>query len=749
MTSPLPSRADQLFGQDLRSLHCWIDRMFVRLLAVQWVAGLLAALWVSPRTWDGPDSSVHPHFWAALLLGGALALPPALLPPGAALTRYVIAVAQMLMGALFIHLTGGRIETHFHLFGSLAFLACYRDWRLLVTAASVVALDHLVRGQWWAQSVYGTPAASPWRWLEHSGWVAFELVILILSCRQSVSEMRKIAERQAQLEDTREQIEGTVRQRTAELVEQTRKLRHTTVELEASKEAAEVASRVKSAFLANMSHELRTPLNAIIGYSELLQELANRSGQTASLPDLAKINRAGKHLLSLINDVLDISKIEAGKMPMFLEEFSVAALLHEVGATVRPLAEKNGNVVTVHAGGELGSMHTDLTRVRQCLFNLLSNSCKFTHQGAVTLSVRRDRLAAGDRLTFEVRDTGIGMTPEQLGRLFQAFSQADASTTRKYGGTGLGLVITRKICEAMGGELTVQSELGRGSTFTLRLPSALAGEAPPAEAESAPAAPAAPAASADRPVVLVIDDDPVGRDLLRRMLANEGFYPVVAAGGKEGLEQARAVRPAAITLDVLMPGMDGWATLAALKADPELASIPVILLTILDDKNLGFALGASDYLSKPIDQKTLAAVLRKHRPARPPASVLVVEDDDDTRHLMSELLKGEGWTVWQATNGRRGLDCVLENPPSLILLDLMMPEMDGFTFVSELRQTPAGKAIPVVVVTAKEITPADRARLHGQVARIVPKDFDRSRDTLRRQLASVLGTVPSGRLVPA
>jgi len=476
----------------------------------------------------------------------------------------------------------------------------------------------------------------------------------------------------------------------------------------------ELADRHKSEFLANMSHELRTPLNAIIGYSEMLQEDAADLGAEQFTEDLGRINAAGKHLLELINAVLDLSKIEAGKMELYLETFDVAGLVRDIAAVIQPLAGKNANRLEVRCPPETGTMRADLTKVRQALFNLLSNACKFTDRGTVGLAVARETIDGRDFMAFRVSDTGIGMTPEQLTRLFEAFSQADAATTRRYGGTGLGLALSRRLCRMMGGDVTVESVAGQGSTFTIRLPVLVA------EAAGAAAAAAEPVA-ADSPgigTVLVIDDEAAVRDLMQRFLTREGFRVVTAHGGEEGLRRARELRPDAITLDVMMPGMDGWAVLSALKADAAVADIPVIMLTIVDDKNLGYALGASDYLTKPIDRERLVKVLAQHRRDRP---VLVVDDDAGLRQLLRRMLEPEGYTVVEAENGRVALDRLDDVRPSVILLDLMMPEMDGFEFVAEFRRHEAWRAIPVVVVTAKDLSQDDRERLNGHVQKILQK----------------------------
>ncbi len=494
----------------------------------------------------------------------------------------------------------------------------------------------------------------------------------------------------------------------------------------------ELADRHKTEFLANMSHELRTPLNAIIGYSEMLQEDAADLGAEQFTDDLKKINAAGKHLLELINAVLDLSKIEAGKMELYLESFDVGGLVRDIGAVIQPLAAKNANRLEVSCPEDIGTMRADLTKVRQALFNLLSNACKFTDRGTVSLAVVREAGDGQDWLAFRVSDSGIGMTSEQLAKLFEAFTQADAATTRRYGGTGLGLALSRRLCRMMGGDVTVESEAGRGSAFTIRLPAHVA---EPAE-EPAPAATGSASVPPGVGTVLVIDDEAAVRDLMQRFLTKEGFRVVTAHGGEEGLRQARELRPDAITLDVMMPGMDGWAVLSALKADPDVADIPVVMLTIVDDKNLGYALGASEYLTKPIDRERLVTVLKQYRRDRP---ILVVDDDVAVRHLFRRILEPEGYAVVEAGNGRVALERLREVTPSVILLDLMMPEMDGFDFAAELRRHEGWREIPIIVITARDLSRDDHERLNGYVQRILQKGTH-GRDQLLAEVRELVAT---------
>jgi signal transduction histidine kinase len=455
-------RARALYTRYQQDIHARTDRLFAGLMALQWAAGVVFALWVSPLAWAGATSRTHLHVWAAILLGGAICLFPALLGvlrPGRPSTRYTIAVGQMLMGALLIHLSGGRIETHFHVFGSLAFLAFYRDWRVLIPATIVVAADHFLRGIFWPQSVYGVLVAGQWRWLEHAAWVVFEDIFLIVSCLRSNSEMKERAERTAALEQevqTRHQAE----QEMGRLVDQ----------LRVTQRQAESATRAKSDFLASMSHELRTPLNAIILYSELLEEEAADAVGRESIVDLQRINSSAHHLLELINGILDLSKIEAGKMTLSIEPFDVRRLVQDVADTVSPMIRQNANTLTVTIAHGVGTMYADPMKTRQILLNLLGNAAKFTRAGMVTLDVGLEADGTAPAVIFSVTDTGVGMTPDQMQKIFEPFTQADVKTSRKYGGTGLGLTLASRFCRLMGGRIAVESRPDSGSRFTVRLP---------------------------------------------------------------------------------------------------------------------------------------------------------------------------------------------------------------------------------------------------------------------------------------
>jgi signal transduction histidine kinase/CheY-like chemotaxis protein len=493
-------------------------------------------------------------------------------------------------------------------------------------------------------------------------------------------------------------------------------------EIEEKGRQLELASQHKSQFVASMSHELRTPLNAIIGLTEMMVTNAARFGTEKAAEPLKRVHRAGQHLLGLINQVLDLSKIEAGKLELNPESVSLLPLIDEVVGTARQLAQQNKNNLVVEAQEKLGVLTVDPMRLRQILLNLLSNACKFTSQGEVKLRVRK--VADGRNwVEFAVADTGIGMTPEQQAKLFEEFTQADSSTARRYGGTGLGLAITRKLARMMGGDVTVASEPGKGSVFTVRLP---AGPDPVAKA----------ATNGSRPpgndCVLVVDDDATARELIAEQLKAEGFSVVTAAGGLEGLKLAKDLRPIVITLDVMMPDLDGWSVLAALRQDADLAEIPVIMITILDEHRRGVALGAAGYLTKPIDRERLHRMVSRFRASARPTRVLLVDDDKDQRDRLRGWLDGEQWIVQETANGREALTRLQADKPDVILLDLMMPEMDGFAVVAALQREPRWRDIPVIVITARDLDAKDRERLNSGVQSVLVKETFRPADLVER-----------------
>ena len=510
---------------------------------------------------------------------------------------------------------------------------------------------------------------------------------------------------------------------------------------ETARAAAEEGTRAKSEFLANMSHELRTPMNAIIGYSEMLEEELEEEGHQTYLADIGKIQTAARHLLSLINDILDLSKVEAGRMDLYLERFDLKAMIDECMATVKPLLDERAIGLDSSLADDLGSVYADSTKLRQMLLNLLSNAGKFTHEGVVVVSAERFSKQTAPWIRIAVRDSGIGIDPEQLESIFQSFTQADRSTTREYGGTGLGLAITRRFCRMMGGDITVSSSPGHGSTFTIELPvevnavDAASGalsddEAVSLEIES----------SGEGPLILIIEDDADARQVLARTLTRDGFQIAEAPDGARGLELARELQPALITLDVMMPGLDGWSVLRQLKADPELRGIPIVMVTIVGERALGHALGAADYLQKPVDREALLASVRRliDKTGR---SVLIVDDDDDVRNLLRRSLEQEGMSVREAINGAEALASITTEAPDLVLLDLMMPVMDGFEFLRrlpELRQAMP----PVIVLTAKTLTQAEIRELAASTVEVLAKgaqEADSVAAEVRRLLAHAAG----------
>jgi len=512
------------------------------------------------------------------------------------------------------------------------------------------------------------------------------------------------------------------------------------IDLHHAKHKAEEANRSKSQFLANMGHELRTPMTTIVGYSEMLEEEIKECSRPDLLRDIKNIRTSARNLLTLIDGILDISKIEAGKMDIYVESFDVKSMVDHVVQTIQPLIDNKANTLQVRLGENLGKMHTDLVKIRQILLNLLSNASKFSEQGTIQLEVNHLTSPEGEWVTFLVSDEGIGMTNEQQTTLFQLFTKTEeVAVSHKYG-TMLGLALTKHFTEMLGGTITVASEFGRGSCFTVRLPAQLMVPKPSFNEDEKIRPPALPTESG---VVLVIDDDEVVRNLLRAYLSKIGYQVVVADNGEEGLKLAKRLRPNAITLDVMMPGMDGWEVLSQLKAEPELAHIPVIVLTMLEEKDIGYSLGAAEYLTKPISRDQLTQVLRKYRSGKAAHVVMVVEDDDTTREMMVRMLHKVGWQVIEAANGEVALRLLDKHRPDLILLDLMMPEMDGFEFIIHLRQHKVCAATPVVVVTARDITVEDRLWLSHRVDSVFQKGIYSQNELLADLRALLVNTMSS------
>jgi PAS domain S-box-containing protein len=817
-------RTHEIFASLEDRLATQTDRLFMGLMLVQWAFGIAISLWLSPRTWAGAESSIHPHVWAAIFLGGAISTPPvvvALLWPGRAVTRHVFAVAQMLTSGLLIHLTGGRIETHFHVFGSLAFLAFYRDYRVLVPATLVILADHLLRGMFWPQSVYGVLSATIWRTFEHGGWVVFEDAILVVYCLRGRRELWSFALRTARFEASEERYRAIVQHsadsivvfdaetdeilecnpgfaafagapvemlvgltvdqtmirgcRTPEVkddiaaimrsgkamfrertlrrfdgvsIEASCSLSPTTydgrpaicavlhdisqrkqaeAELAHARDAAVDSARLKTEFLANMSHEIRTPMNGVMGMASLLLE----TSLTPQQRDFADtIHESADHLLTVINDILDFSKVEAGKLHFDTVDFD---LRHELEAAVDLIAERahaNKLELALLIQPDVPAALTgDPGRLRQVVLNLMSNAVKFTEHGEVVVHVaREDASDERVRLRFEVRDTGVGIPAAAQAGLFEAFVQADGSTSRRYGGTGLGLAISRRLVELMNGSIGLQSEPGVGSTFwfTCELGRQAPGRAAPA---------GTPDLTGRR--VLVVDDNATNRKVLHYQLSAWGALDTVVGSAASALlalkDAAGGGRPFdLIVLDRQMPGVDGVEFARRVRADAQIAAIPLIMMTSLGDPDdVPVAeLAIASVLVKPVKAEPLRAALlgalapaAAASPVRRPASpdpvapaaigrrrVLVAEDNVVNQKVALVQLRRLGHTAEAVSNGAEAIAALESVPYDLVLMDCQMPEMDGFEATRRIRGSGAAFGeIPIVAMTANALE-GDRER---------------------------------------
>jgi signal transduction histidine kinase/CheY-like chemotaxis protein len=543
-------------------------------------------------------------------------------------------------------------------------------------------------------------------------------------------------------------LEETVRIRTQDLEKQTLELKEEIAfrkiaeeSLVLAKEEAEAGARAKSEFLANMSHEIRTPLNAILGYGEILQFEARKLQRPDFVEDLKAIEFAGRHLLSLINEILVLSKIQAGKMEIHPEYFDLSQLIEEVVSTVRPLAQRKKNKLEVIKQELPESMNSDSSRIRQILLNLLGNSCKFTDEGEITLTVTRKIVDGVRWIYFTIGDTGIGIEPEKIPELFEEFAQADSSTTRKHGGTGLGLTISKRLSQLLGGDIQATSEMGKGASFTVFLPenfsqiksfevegvsqwSKWAGrfldDEPIYKSEENETRPLTLNLDPLLDYVLVIDNDEVVCNLIKRFLEKEGCKVEFAHNLKEGLRLAEEIRPLVIILDIMVEGFGGGEALAQFHNNPSIVNSSIILLTEADTTSE--MEGVTEYLSKPLDWDQFVTVFKKYQSKPTDFSIMIVEDDAINREALTRILNKGGWKVIEASDGPSAFELLNANKvPDMIFLDLILPSMNGFEFIVRLRQNQSWKNIPIVVNSAKELTLEEKGRLQGDVVKVFKK----------------------------
>lgn len=863
----IASLAAKLFAQSMDGNHRRTDRLFQWVMLLQWVAGIAAAVVLSPRAWEGAAAHVHVHVWMAVLLGGWLTLLPVTLihlRPGSALTRHTIAISQMLTSALLIHLSGGRIETHFHIFGSLAFLAIYRDWRTLVTASAITVLDHLLLGLYYPQSLYGVASASVWRTLEHAGWVVFEVIVLSLSCIRGLKERFEIAYREASLEVLKQGVEQEVENRTSQLrasearfrllseslplgvfqtdaagnfnygnpalleimgyhtldlmgmpymkaiapgdsesrqewaeavdkqtgftkefrilraneeerwiasfatpivnnegvfaghvgsVKDITQRKKTEEEWKRAREAAESANRSKSAFLANVSHEIRTPINGVLGMTELMLDTELTQDQRECIET---IQSSTDGLLAVINDLLDFSKVEAGKLDLEEIDFDLTDLLHSSLQVLAVGAHKKHLELTCDIDPDVPeSMNGDPGRLRQVIMNLVGNAIKFTQQGEVNLRVELiSEPKTGASLRFTVADTGIGIPAEKVGLIFRPFEQADTSTTRRYGGTGLGLSISSRLVEMMGGQIGIESVQGQGTTFHFTA------QFRPAKNPEKPRQVSLKDLCGRR--VLLVDDNETNRRILTRNLTNWKMHPVPVASGAEALSKIlEADQPFDLVLtDLNMPEMDGFHLAKTLRSHPDYTTKPILLLTSGTCHGGYSALcresGIGSYLQKPIHRHLLLAEIRSAfgsvtetgtgEPKQPlssvaPSRILLAEDNTVNQKVATRLLQRAGHTVTVAQDGNEALALLSSREFDLVLMDVQMPGRDGLSATAELRRREGGaRRVPVIAMTANAMKGDREACLAAGMDGYLSKPF--KIDELHATIAEWLPSVP-------